>query len=82
MSTEKDPQEEEASDGAGRVVSLFVTSLCGGLVAVGGIALAPPFHYHCRGAEARATSEARARRARCLELGITPEELARREGGR
>lgn len=69
--------DEAAADGAGRVASLFVTSLVGGLVAVFGVVeleSAHPVHG--------ASAEARALRARCLELGVTPEELARREGSR
>lgn len=73
--------DEAATDGAGRVASLFVTSLVGGLVAVGGVVQFAD-HRCCRGASARATSEAREVRARCLELGVTPGELARREGVR
>lgn len=77
-----DTKADAMSDGVGRVASLFATSLVGGLVAVGGVALCSPFHYHCRGASARMTSEVRELRARCQALGITPEELAQREEGR
>lgn len=73
-----DEAKEEATDGVRRVASLFATSLVGGLAAVGGVAQAALCRRQVHGASA----EARERRARCLELGFTREELARLEGGR
>jgi hypothetical protein len=66
----------EAPQGAGRAARLFATGVLGGALSLFGLgSITVPATCHCHCGATVADQEAAARRRRCMELGVTPEEL-------
>lgn len=59
----------------GELIGLFVAGLLGGMVTIGAVLPALTV-THCGCGATPAAEQARQTRKRCLELGVTPEELA------
>lgn len=71
---------EVAQDGrsaTGRALHLFGAGALGGVLTLFGLALVEPLtHPHCHGASVSQREQALETRRRCIELGVTPDELA------
>lgn len=63
--------------GLSRALQLFATGALGGVLTIFGLGvLALPTTHHCCGASAGQRAADAEIRRRCMELGVTPEELA------
>lgn len=70
-------QAVEEPAGVSRVVHLFATGALGGALTLFGLGvLAIPTTHRCCGASASQRAADAETRRRCMELGVTPEELA------
>lgn len=73
---------EERAD-ASRVLQLFATGALGGALTIFGLGvLAIPTTHRCCGSSASQRAQDAEVRRRCMELGVTPEELAALDAAR
>lgn len=69
-----EPTQDDEPGGLRDVLRTFALAFAGGALTIAGLSLPPSVLIEARGAT-RSWALDRARRERCLELGLTPEQL-------
>lgn len=75
--------ERDGSTPTSKALRLFGTGVFGGLLTTFGVAVVSPAFmcsHHCHGASVSQRERDAETRRRCMELGVTPDELAALDG--